>query len=201
MAEIAALAIPDVKLITPKRFGDDRGFFSEIYRSDFFLNAGLPITFIQDNYSHSAKPLTLRGLHFQRPPFDQAKIVAVPRGAAMDVVADLRRGSPTYGHYVAQKLSEENWAQLFVPSGFAHGFITLMPDTVVTYKLTSTYHPEHESGVRWDDGTLAIDWAELANRPKLSAADLVLSERDAKLPSLADMNTPFCYAAPGSNAN
>ena len=184
--QIESMAIPDVKLITPKRFQDARGFFSEVYSRLAFEQVGLPLQFVQDNHSLSAEPGTVRGLHFQRPPAAQAKLVRVVRGAVLDVAVDLRRGSPTYGKHVAATLSADNWQQMFIPVGFAHAFCTLEPDTEVLYKVDAYYSPQHDAGILWNDPDLAIDWP-LADRPP------ILSHKDARLPRFADFYTPFEY--------
>ena len=142
--DVRSLAIPDVLLINPTKFGDDRGFFSETYSKDAFAKAGITVEFVQDNHSLSAKVGTVRGLHFQTPPFAQAKLVRVVRGAIFDVGVDIRHGSPTYGRHVAVEISAEKWNQVLFPVGFAHGFATLLPDTQVIYKVSAPYSPEHE---------------------------------------------------------
>ncbi len=177
-------AIPAVKIVTPRKHGDSRGFFSETYKESDWRNAGLDLTFVQDNHSFSAPVGTLRGLHFQLPPFAQDKLVRVTRGRILDVAVDIRRSSPTFGKYVALELSVENWRQLFVPVGFAHGFITLEPNTEVIYKVTAIYSPEHDCGLAYDDAALAIDWPMPLSGP-------VLSEKDLRWPRLTDLKTPF----------
>ncbi|WP_453973014.1 dTDP-4-dehydrorhamnose 3,5-epimerase [Amorphus sp. MBR-141] len=182
--EIVATEIADVKLVRPRRHGDDRGFFSEVYRTDVFREAGLPVHWVQDNHSLSGTPGTVRGLHFQTPPFAQDKLVRVVRGAVLDIAVDLRRSSPTYGRFVSQELSAENWLQLFVPKGFAHGFCTLTSDAEVLYKVTEYYAPEHDGGVAWDDPELAIAWP-------VAPEQAILSGKDRNLPRLADLEAPF----------
>lgn len=182
--DIVSLDIPDVKLITPRRFGDNRGFFSETWNRAAFAEAGIEADFVQDNHSLSATVGTLRGLHFQIPPFAQAKLVRVSRGAIFDVAVDIRTGSPTYGKWVGAELSAENWAQMYVPKGFAHGFVTLLPDTEVQYKVDAPYAPEHDRGIAWNDPAIAVDWP-------LEGRDPVLSGKDAALPALADIPVPF----------
>lgn len=182
--DIVSLDIPDVKLITPRRFGDNRGFFSETWNRAAFAEAGIVADFVQDNHSLSAVVGTLRGLHFQLPPFAQAKLVRVSRGAVFDVAVDIRTGSPTYGQWVGAELSAENWAQMYVPKGFAHGFVTLTPDTEVQYKVDAPYAPEHDRGIAWDDPGIAVAWP-------LEGRDPVLSGKDAALPRLADIPAPF----------
>ena len=147
-----------VLVIVPARHGDARGFFSETYNRAAFREIGVANDFLQDNHSLSRVPGTIRGLHFQIPPFAQAKLLRVLRGAIYDVAVDIRRSSPTYGHRFGVTLSAENGAQLFVPAGFAHGFCTLEPDTEVLYKVDAPYSRDHERGLRWDDPALGIDW-------------------------------------------
>jgi dTDP-4-dehydrorhamnose 3,5-epimerase len=176
--------IPDVKVLSPERFGDDRGFFSETYNRRALAEAGLELDFVQDNDSLSAEPGTVRGLHFQIPPFAQHKLVRVVRGAILDVAVDLRRGSTTRGRHVAVRISAENWNQVLVPEGFAHGFCTLEPDTHIVYKVTSHYSPQHDKGLLWNDPALGIQWP-------VSAGEAVLSQRDTKWPRLADLADYF----------
>lgn len=177
---IEATSIEDVKIITPKKHADNRGFFSETFNQQKWSDAGLNISFVQDNHSLSADVGTLRGLHFQTPPFAQDKLVRVVRGRILDVAVDLRRDSPTFGRHVAVELSVENWRQLFIPVGFAHGFCTLEPNTEVGYKVTNFYSPANDYGLAFDDPYLAIAWPispELAH----------LSEKDRKWPRLCDL--------------
>lgn len=183
--QIESLAIADVKLITPRKFGDQRGFFSETYSARAFEQAGLHYTFVQDNHSLSAEVGTVRGLHFQSPPMAQAKLVRVVRGAILDVAVDVRRTSPTYGQHVSAVLSAENWHQILVPTGFAHGFATLEPNTEVVYKVDAFYSKEHDAGLLWNDPALGIDW----RLPP--GVEPVLSEKDRVLPRLADITSPF----------
>lgn len=184
--QVNPLDIPDVKLITPRRFGDDRGFFEETYNRRRYEEAGVPADFVQDNHSASAKPGTVRGLHYQAPPFAQAKLVRVLRGSILDVAVDARRGSTTFGRHVKAVLSAQNAMQIFVPPGFLHGFITLEPDTQVAYKVDAYYSGEADGSIRFDDADLAIDWGE-------HAANAVLSDKDAAAPSWASFDTPFDY--------
>lgn len=169
--EVIATAIADVRIIVPKKHGDHRGFFSEVWSSRALQQAGIDIAFVQDNHSLSAEAGTLRGLHFQSPPFAQTKLVRVLRGAILDVAVDMRRGSPTFGRHVAVELSADNWRQLLVPRGFAHGFVTLESMTEVFYKVDSFYAPAHDKGVRWDDPDLGIDWRLGGREPVLSGKD------------------------------
>lgn len=182
--DVVATAIAEVKIITPKKFGDDRGFFSEVYNADAFARAGIDLAFVQDNHSWSAKRGTVRGLHFQSPPFAQDKLVRVIRGAVLDVAVDIRKSSPTYGQHVAVELSAANWRQLLVPIGFAHGFCTLEDDTEVIYKVTNRYSKDHDLGLAFDDPDLAIAWP-------VSADAAITSDKDRKHPRLADFTTPF----------
>ncbi|MBA4226637.1 MAG: dTDP-4-dehydrorhamnose 3,5-epimerase [Hyphomonas sp.] len=163
--------IPEVVLVTPKRFSDDRGYFSETFRASSFEEAGITGPFIQDNHSLSRDAGVIRGLHFQIAPSPQAKLVRCTRGAIYDVAVDIRRGSPTYGKYAAAILSAENGCQLYIPVGFAHGLCTLEPDTEVQYKVTGYYDPACDKGLAWDDPEIAIDWPLGANSPILSAKD------------------------------
>lgn len=180
--DIKSLEIEDVKLITPKRFGDHRGFFSETWNKAAWAEAGVGLDFVQDNHSLSATPGTIRGLHYQAPPFAQDKLVRVIRGAILDVAVDIRKGSPSYGQHVAAEITAETGTQILVPKGFAHGFMTLQPDTEVIYKVTDVYAPDHDFGVLWNDPALAIDWP-------LDAA--VISDKDKVQPKLADVDSPF----------
>lgn len=160
-------------LLQVRRFGDHRGFFMETYSRRDFEAVGVTDHFVQDNHSLSATPGTLRGMHFQLPPHAQAKLVRVLRGAVLDVIVDLRRASPSFGRHVACKLSADGAEQLYVPAGFAHGFVTLEPDTEVAYKVTDYYAPECDRGLAWDDPDLALPWPELPDGPVLSAKDRV----------------------------
>lgn len=177
-AFVEALAIADVKLITPPRFGDTRGFFSETFHARRFAEAGIPGPFMQDNHSLSARVGTVRGLHLQTDPHAQGKLVRVSRGAIWDVAVDVRHGSPTFGQHVGATLSVENWQQLWIPTGFLHGFCTLEPDTEVLYKVTTEWNRDSERGVAWDDPDLAIPWP-------IDPVLAVLSEKDRQLPRLS----------------
>jgi dTDP-4-dehydrorhamnose 3,5-epimerase len=178
------LAIPDVMLITPVKFGDARGFFSETYSAAALLTWGLKATFVQDNHSLSAQKGVVRGLHFQKPPHAQGKLVRVVRGQIFDVAVDLRAGSSTFGQHVSVELSADNWQQLWVPEGFAHGFCTLQDNTEVIYKVTDYYAPECDAGIQWNDPDLGIDWP-------ITAADAVLSAKDEVLPRFHDIERCF----------
>lgn len=180
------LEIPDVLLLEPVRHRDERGFFSEIYSRSAAAAAGIAADLVQENYSLSLAANTVRGLHFQTPPCAQGKLVQVVSGAILDVAVDLRKSSPWYGQYISVELSAENWSQLWVPEGFAHGFCTLEPDTAVIYKVSAPYSAEHDSGILWNDPELGIDWP-------VSGSDAVLSEKDAALQTFGDFETPFSY--------
>lgn len=177
--DVVETAIPDVKLFTPKKFGDDRGFFSEVYNKQRFTEAGVDLDFIQDNHSLSVDIGVLRGLHFQLPPFAQDKLVRVARGRILDVAVDIRRSSPTFGQHITAEISAEQFNQILVPAGFAHGFLTLEPNTEVIYKVTNLYSPDCDRGIIWNDPDLGIDWP-------VSADSVILSEKDTKQPRLAD---------------
>lgn len=172
-------------LIRVRRFADARGWFEETYSDERMAQLGLDHGFVQDNLSLSLAAGTLRGLHFQRPPLAQAKLVRCVTGAIRDVVVDLRDGSPTYGQGLAVDLDAETADQLYVPVGYAHGFITLRPDTRVAYKVSAPYAPQAEGGLCWNDPALKLDWP-MTGEP-------VLSERDAAWPSLAGVGAPFAY--------
>ena len=183
--QIEQTALPGVVILTPRRFGDDRGWFSETWNAARMAEAGWDIAFVQDNHSMSGPVGTLRGLHYQRPPHAQAKLVRCTRGAIFDVAVDIRRGSPTYGKWVGVELTASNGKQLFVPTGFLHGFVTRLPDTEVQYKCSDLYAPDCDGGIRWDDPTIDIDWG-IDSQPVLSPKD-----KDAAL--LADLDSPFVW--------
>ena len=183
---VERLRIPEIRVLIPKKHGDRRGFFSEVYNRKTLASAGIAIDFVQDNHSLSAERGTVRGLHFQTPPFAQDKLVRVARGSVFDVAVDLRRGSPTYGRYVSAVLSAEAWNQILVPAGFAHGLMTLEPDTEIVYKVSEYYAPDHDAGLLWNDPALGIAWP-------LAESIAVVSEKDRGQPRLADFNTPFEY--------
>ena len=177
-------SIEGVKIITPKKFGDERGFFSETYNRSVWEAAGMHYDFVQDNHSLSAAVGVLRGLHFQKPPFAQDKLVRVVRGRILDIVVDLRRSSPTFGKHVAVELSAENWKQLLAPIGFAHGFCTLEPKTEVLYKVTSFYSAAHDCGIAFDDPDLGVAWP-------VAPENIVANERDRQWPRLRDLAETF----------
>ena len=181
---VESLAIPDVKILRPKKHGDARGFFSETYSQRALVDAGIDLTFVQDNHAFSAAKGTMRGLHFQTTPFVQDKLVRVIRGSILDVAVDLRRASPTYGKHVAAVISAQAWNQILVPVGFAHGLLTLEPDTEVLYKVTNYYSPQHDLGLLWNDPALAIAWP-------VTEADAILSAKDKVQPRLADLPAYF----------
>jgi dTDP-4-dehydrorhamnose 3,5-epimerase len=171
-------------LIAPRRIADHRGFFSETFRADLLAAHGIDAAFVQDNHVLSADRGVLRGLHFQVAPRAQGKLVRVGRGAILDVCVDLRDGSPTFGRHVATELSAADWRQIWVPVGFAHGYVTLEADTEVLYKTTDYYSVQHERSLAWDDPALAIDW-------RLPHGELTLSEKDRTQPRLADLGVVF----------
>ena len=173
------------KLITPRRFGDQRGFFAETYSRQKYAEMGVDVEFVQDNHSLSRDVGTLRGLHFQAPPSAQGKLVRCGRGTIFDVAVDIRTGSSTYGHWVGYVLSAENGHQLYVPVGFAHGFVSLEPDSEIVYKCSDYYAPETEGALRWDDPDIGIEWP-LKGNP-------TLSEKDALAPLLKDFESPFIF--------
>ncbi|MBN8808838.1 MAG: dTDP-4-dehydrorhamnose 3,5-epimerase [Sphingomonas sp.] len=174
-----------VRLIRAKRHSDARGWFTETYNRDTFAGLGIDTVFVQDNHSYSAPAFTLRGLHFQAPPRAQAKLVRCIRGRVFDVAVDIRRGSPTFGQWVGAELSAENGDQLYIPVGFAHGFVTLERDCEVVYKCSDLYAPQADGGVRWDSA--GIDW------PIPAGTTPELSDKDKVQPLLADFDTPFSY--------
>lgn len=182
--EITPTALPEVLRLTPRRFGDARGWFMETFSEPKLEAAGHALPrFVQDNHSYSARKHTLRGLHYQAPPMAQAKLVRCTRGEILDVAVDVRRGSPTYGRWVAERLSAEDGAQLFIPVGFLHGFVTLSDDCEVQYKCSAPYAPECDGSVRWDSA--GIDWG---------VTDPVLSQKDTDAPALGEWDTPFGYS-------
>ena len=181
---VDCLEIPEVRLIVPRRFPDDRGYFTETYNRAALEGHGIVDTFVQDNHAYSRRRGTIRGLHFQLPPQAQAKIVRVARGSIYDVAVDLRRGSATYGRFVSALLSAENGAQLYIPAGFAHGLCTLEDDTEVLYKASDFYAPELEGAIRWDDPEIGISWP-------LEGLSPTVSGRDAAAPPLSGFDSPF----------
>ena len=182
--DVIETSIPDVKLITPRRFGDKRGFFSEIYNRRALAEIGVTADFIQENHAYSADRGTLRGLHFQASPATQTKLLRVLRGAILDVCVDLRHGSPTFGQHIMAELTAESGQQILCPKGFAHGLLTLSPHTEIAYRVDAYYAPELDLGVRYDDPDLAIDWP-------VPADELILSEKDLNQPSFCDLPVFF----------
>ena len=187
--QIDETTLPGVLILTPRRFGDARGFFAESWNRQTLADHGIALDFVQDNHSLSERAGTVRGLHFQAPPFAQAKLVRCGRGRLFDVAVDLRRGSPTYGRWTGAELSFDNGRQLLIPAGFAHGFVTREPGTEICYKCSDYYAPETEGALRWNDPRLGIDWG-------LDPADAILSDKDAAAPFLDDFESPFHYDAP-----
>ena len=184
-------AHPDVFILEPKVFGDPRGWFMETYSSKVMEEIGLSVLFVQDNHSFTADPGTLRGLHYQENPMAQAKLVRVLRGAVLDVVVDIRLGSPNYLKWISAELSSENKHMLFVPCGFAHGFLTLTPDVEFMYKVDNLYSREHDRSIRFDDPDIGVDWG--ITTPKLS-------DKDHNAPLLRDIGSPFLYDSHGGIA-
>jgi len=187
MHKFRALGPEGVLEILPEKFADERGFFSETYNARDFAEAGLAVTFVQDNHSLSITPGTVRGLHFQKPPFAQDKLVRVIRGAVFDVAVDIRVGSPTFGSWVGVELSAAKWNQILVPKGYAHGFMTIEPETEVVYKVSAPYSRGHDRAIRFDDPAIGIDWP--------GGFIPLLSAKDRAAPVLAEVETGFHYGA------
>jgi len=185
---IEKTALEGVLIVTPQRYGDGRGWFSETWNRQRFAEHGIDVDFVQDNHSLSRDAATVRGLHCQAPPHAQEKLVRVVQGAVLDVVVDARKGSPSYGRWASVKLSAENGRQLFVPAGFLHGFAALEPDTEVIYKCSDFYDKASEMAVRFDDPDLAIDW-------RIDPARAQLSDKDRAAPSFRDFVSPFIFEA------
>ncbi|WP_304959445.1 dTDP-4-dehydrorhamnose 3,5-epimerase [Ileibacterium valens] len=180
--------IPGVLIIDTDVFGDHRGYFTETYNKPKYEGAGIHADFVQDNMSFSAQPGTLRGLHWQNPPYAQAKLVSCTKGRVIDVAVDIRKGSPTFGKWVACELSEENHRQFFIPRGFAHGFLTLSPDVEFRYKVDNVYNKESEGGMQYDAPEVNVDWGTL-----LEGIEPVLSEKDMAAPDLTHSDNKFVY--------
>ena len=177
--------IPDLIIIEPKVFGDNRGYFFESFNYNEFKNSIYEVNFVQDNESKSSRGV-LRGLHFQKPPFAQAKLVRCVKGKVLDIAVDIRKGSPTYGEYEIVELSEDNKRQLFVPRGFAHGFVVISDEAIFSYKVDNWYSPEHDSGILWNDASLNIDW-------QINPDEVLLSEKDKVLQVFENLDSPFTY--------
>ena len=184
---VAAEGLPAVRVITPRRHHDARGFLSEVWREDALTEAGIAVRFVQENHAASRATGTIRGLHFQIGDAAQAKLVRCPRGSVFDVAVDIRHGSPTFGRHTGIVLSAKNWKQLYVPEGFAHGYCTLEPDTEVMYKVTAYYDPASERGLAWDDPEIGIAWPVSRDRA-------VLTERDRTFPRLAGLPDFFPFS-------
>ncbi len=184
--KVTQLEISDIKILKPVRHGDERGFFSEVFKESILREHGIDVHFVQDNHSLSVGKWVVRGLHFQIPPFAQAKLLRVTSGSIFDVAVDIRWGSPSFGQHVAVVLSATEWNQIFIPEGFAHGFCTLEPDTEVIYKVDSYYSAEHDRGLLWSDPALGITWP-------LAAGEALLSDKDRHHPVLADLPRYFRY--------
>lgn len=184
--DVRITKLQGVLVLKPRRFVDARGYFAEVYTERVFHQAGVTAAFVQDNQSYSLHQGTMRGLHFQLPPAAQAKLVRVIRGCVYDVVVDLRVGSPTYGEWIAERLSADGGEQIYIPSGFAHGFCTLEANTEVSYKVDSYYAPAYDTGIIWNDPTLNIHWP-------VAADAVILSDKDRKLGTFAAFVSPFRY--------
>ena len=184
--EIVKTELPGVLMLTPRRFGDARGFFSEVYNRNAYAALGIDVEFVQDNHSLSREVGVVRGLHFQSPPHAQAKLVRVGAGRVLDVAVDIRRGSPTYGRWVGVELSAEAGNQLYIPVGFLHGFAVLEPNSELLYKCSDFYAPDCDGAVRFDDPDIGIDWG-------IDPKAAILSDKDAKAPFLKDFVSPFVY--------
>jgi dTDP-4-dehydrorhamnose 3,5-epimerase len=186
VVKVEETKLPGVLLVTPKRFGDDRGFFSEVYNKNAYVAAGIDVEFVQDNHSLSRDVGVVRGLHFQAPPHAQDKLVRVGAGRVIDVAVDIRKGSPTFGEWVAVELSAEEGNQLFIPKGFLHGFATLEPNSELLYKCSDFYSPECDGAVRFDDPEIGIDWG-------IDTSNVTLSAKDDAAPLLKDFDSPFTF--------
>lgn len=176
----------EVKVICPRKFVDDRGYFSEVWNRKTLFEEGIDVQFVQDNISLSINALTIRGLHFQKPPFAQDKLIRCSRGRIFDVAVDIRIGSRTYGDWFADTLSEDNGKQMFIPKGFLHGFITLEQNTEVSYKCSEHFSPENEVSVRFDDRDIAIEWP-------VDASNVIISEKDRIAMPFKDLLSPFKF--------
>src|SRR5262245_20204818 len=184
---LRSMVAPDLpRIITPKRYVDNRGWFSESFHEKRLRDIGITCRFVQDNQSSSSHAGTVRGLHFQLPPAAQAKLITVLRGKVLDVAVDVRRGSPTYGKHVCAELSAECGRQFYIPVGFAHGFLTLTDDVLVMYKVSEYYAPAHDSGIRFDDPDISFPWPT-------SKARIIISDKDRRLRYLREFDSPFTY--------
>jgi dTDP-4-dehydrorhamnose 3,5-epimerase len=184
MLTVRRLALPEVLEIRPRKHGDHRGFFSEVWSAPALAEQGVDLSFVQDNHSFSVHKGVLRGLHYQTPPAAQAKLVRVIRGAIFDVAVDIRHESPTFGQWIGLTVSAKEWNQILVPEGFAHGFVTLEPETEVLYKVSAPYSPQHDRGIRWNDPAIGIEWP-------LEGMTPILSDKDQSAPLLADAEPAF----------
>jgi dTDP-4-dehydrorhamnose 3,5-epimerase len=184
--QVVQTEISDIKILKPVRHGDERGFFSEVFKENVLREHGIDVHFVQDNHSLSASRSVVRGLHFQIPPFAQAKLLRVTSGSVFDVAVDIRWGSPSFGRHVAVILSAADWNQILIPEGFAHGFCTLEPDTEVLYKVNSYYSADHDRGLLWNDPALGIAWP-------LEYGEAILSDKDRKHPVLTELPRYFRY--------
>ena len=182
--EIHSLSLPEVKVIIPKKFGDNRGYFSETYNTKSLSANNLNLEFVQDNQSHSVEKNVLRGLHFQSPPFAQDKLVRCLSGSFLDVAVDIRKESPNYGKYITEVISSENFKQILVPKGVAHGILTLEPNTILLYKVTDYYSAENDLGLLWNDESLCIPWG-------VDHSDVITSDKDKNQPNFKDFVSPF----------
>lgn len=185
---IEKTGLPGVLILTPRRFGDARGWFSEVWNRQGLAEAGITVEFVQDNHSYSRDAGTVRGLHFQSPPHAQAKLVRCGRGRVFDVAVDIRKGSPTFGKWTGVELSAENGRQLLIPAGFLHGFVTREPDSELLYKCSDFYTPDCDGAVRFDDPDLGIDWG-------IAPDAAILSDKDRAAPLFRNFATPFVYEA------
>jgi len=182
--KIVETSLPGICLVEARKFADERGWLAQTWNRASLVDGGIATDWVQENYTHSRFPGTLRGLHFQAPPHAQGKLILVTRGAVYDVAVDIRRGSPNFGRHIGIRLDSAEFVQLWVPGGFAHGYLTLEPDTEVLYHLTAPYAPEAEGGIRWDDPALGIQWPSEPN---------LINQRDLAWPLLAELDTPFNY--------
>ena len=186
--KVTETAIPGELIIDTDVFGDHRGYFTETYSKPKYEKLGIDVDFVQDNMSFSAAEGTVRGLHWQNPPYAQSKLVSCTKGRVIDVAVDIRKGSPTFGKWVSCELSADNHRQFFIPQGFAHGFLTLSPDVEFRYKVDNVYNKESEGAIRYDDPTVNVDWGTL-----LEGREAILSDKDKIAPELADSNNHFVY--------